>query len=226
MKSAFSIFIYLFLYCTIITPQAKAPDKSSIEMSKSNTLFIGCGIPIGDFGSNSATIKEAGFALSGLSFAYEMANPENTIPGMLTLGVALNPIDEESLTKINQTQFPNNHVTLSTGSYVNVTSMLGLQLETSVIPEIKLYGLAQGGVLFSYMPDWEIKVDNNSATQTFQISTSFAYEFGAGAKIYNTFNIGIRYLAANTEYVTTINENEFKMPLSTSILQIMAGIMF
>lgn len=226
MKTLFKTFLLINLLSNLIFAQAQAPESNIGEISKSNTLFVGLGIPTGDFSSTSATENKAGFAKSGFSFAYEMANPQNTIPGMISLGVALNPINEKALSKITQLQFPNNRVTLSSGSYVSVSSMLGLQLETSVLPELKIYGLGQGGVLFSYMPDWEIKVDNNSATQTFQISTSFAYELGGGIKLYNNFNIGVRYLASNTEYVTTISNTEFKMPLSTSITQIMVGIMF
>jgi hypothetical protein len=118
--------------------------------------------------------------------------------------------------------------TVSSGSYLTTWTMTGVGIETVASPTVKIYGLAQIGLLLSSVPDLTISSSyGTSVTQTTKMGTALAYGFGAGVLI-NRFNIGLRYYTGEPEYEHSVsfnggNSTTAKEKSPTTVLEVMIG---
>ncbi|HLP60382.1 MAG TPA: hypothetical protein VK186_16190 [Candidatus Deferrimicrobium sp.] len=199
------------------------------------TLYGGLAIPQGDFANATNTVPKAGFAKNGLCGGFEFGNTFNneSISGIAALSVSVNSMDQKALSSFVQTQTGSYNVSVTAGSYVTVMGLYGIKVKGPLSPTASIYGQAQAGFLFSSMPDWSITVSPSSypsspstVTEAFDWASTIAYGFGGGLELKDKFNIGVRYIGGSPEYTMTVKTTTTKMRLSTSILQIVFGVMF
>lgn len=191
---------------------------------------LGAVLPVGDFGTTDQ--PKSGFANTGIcldaSFFYTL---DDYIIWSSSVTFALNGISESSLEEsIRNTinaQFPNvfKNIKASTGSYNSTWIMSGLGTMLPVSPKINVYANGQIGLLLASYPDINVTLDSNSFTQTFNLGTSFAYAFSAGA-IINKINVAVKYLRGSPEYVETVEGTTSKVNFPMSVLTITVGYVF
>jgi hypothetical protein len=182
-------------------------------------LFGGAAFPQGDFGSTSG--QKAGYASTGYSGMLEgsMVLSDEIILVSSVL-VAVNSLDASSIEdKISP-------IRVSAGSYFTTWPMAGIGIETAVSPSVKIYGLAQVGLLISSFPDITLSYQGESITQTTKTATAIGLGIGAGF-IINKINLGMRYYSAEPEYEQTASysgvSNTAKVKLPASVLELLIG---
>jgi hypothetical protein len=219
------VLIVLLLSSFVFGQQWKNKNQwSDQEIPKTNTIFGGIGMPQSDF--SSTTSDKAGYAKLGGIAGYEIFN--NNIVG--TLAYAMNPGDDGALNEQWQSMFGSNSSASFEGNYSEFWLMGGYGFEPEMSGQIKVYGYAQGGLLFASMPDIKAKVGSSTITQTTSYATAFAFGVGAGIKINNQFVVGIRYYSGEPEYTQKATSGststEAKVKLPCTLLAITAGILF
>ncbi|MFA6598133.1 MAG: hypothetical protein WCS69_10450 [Ignavibacteriaceae bacterium] len=207
---------YFFVICCflpgVLTAQENAPSMNF-------SIYGGAALPQGDF--SGTTGDKAGYAKTGFCAMVEGAKSLNeSVNWVSSISLALNSMDETTIE--NQMSGPS----VSAGSYITTWAMTGVGFETVASPTVKIYGVAQLGLLLSSFPDVTISYGGVSVTQTTKMGTAFAFGFGAGVLI-NRFNIGLRYYTGEPEYEESASyggiSSTVKVKLPATILQLMVG---
>jgi len=211
-NSLYYFFVICYFFSGVLTAQEYAPPMSF-------SLYVGAALPQGDF--SGTTGDKAGLAKTGFCAMIEGAKSLNeSVNWVSSISLALNSMDESAIE--SQMSGP----TVSAGNYITTWAMTGIGFETVASPTVKIYGVAQLGLLLSSFPDVTISYGGTSITQTTKMGTAFAYGFGAGVLI-NRFNIGLRYYTGEPEYEESASysgvSRTVKVKLPATILQLMVG---
>jgi hypothetical protein len=213
-------------------------------------VHAGASLPQGNFGATDASQEESGFAALGGAVVGEYVYPLSTsglevVGSISAMGNKLDleaSIDEEAEEDIEQFEEEGGDFNTSSGYWINVPLMAGLQYKAEASPTIDVYGLGKAGVNFAKRPDTEVEAEREGASLTIEESSSWVnslgLSLGAGAVFNDQINVSLRYLNLGTPEITSegeVNvsregfddesretEIDYDQPLSA--IQVMVGI--
>jgi len=211
------MFSLIVLHANFINAQPEKEDKEFVV-----NVLGGISIPMGDFGTSKIE-KHSGYALVGLTIGIGFIHPNHENLNWITdCYVAFNGYNED----VRQVQIGNS-VNVDAGTYLNTWILTGLRISGYIAQSVKLFVYAQGGILFSSIPDITYSSNDESIEQTTDMGIAPAFGMGAGINI-NSFGISIRYLTGKAEHEQTIEIGrsigtaDIKIPVD--LLQVMLSI--
>jgi len=150
-------------------------------------------------------------------------------------------LEEGDIEDIKEFEEEGGDLSISSGYWINVPLMAGLQYKTEASPTIDVYGLGKAGVNFAKRPDTEVEAEREGASLTIEVSSSWVnslgLSLGAGAVFNDQINVGVRYLNLGTPEITNEGEVNLNSELNSvsreteidydqplSAIQVMVGI--
>lgn len=199
---------------------------------------VGVTFPNGDFGD-----EDEGGAATGLNVGIKYYYPLQTKGLSLFVGLDAfynglqGDIKDDLEDYINDYYAEGADITHS--AYLNIPITAGVNYAHPINEKIKAFGEVGLGFNYSKMTDQKIEWDEYDAemTTTFNASTTFAYNIGAGISINDKYSIGLKYNNLGThKYKTkyeiiedgdTIDKDSYKSDkLSISNIALVVGIRF
>ncbi|MBI2416560.1 MAG: hypothetical protein HYV28_01395 [Ignavibacteriales bacterium] len=207
----------VILFVTSTTVQAQAVSKPM-----QFRIMTGLASPTGDFSSTDGS-KTAGYATGNFCATLEVSTPINqNLNWISSISLAVNGLDEGKRSEDTKSN-------VTAGNYVTTWGLTGLGFEAPLEGGSKIYGLFQGGFLFSSFPDITFSDGTHAITQTTTSGIALAFGVGAGL-IINRFTIGIKYVAGEPEYERTASSGgstaTAKITLPANIILLEAGFNF
>ncbi len=202
------------------SPQGQKPLGQVLD-GNGICMFAGVSVPVGDFGSTSASSGGA----ANLGFCVGIEGSMELTPGfawLTSVDLSINSMDLDGLLGGTGLQG-------DAGSWVLVWAMTGLKFYGNTSSNGQVFGAAQIGLLFGNSPEVTLSSLGVSAVQKSSSATTFAFSMSGGFCIDGVI-LGLRYMVSEPEYdlmassglvsATTV----YKQP--TAVLQLTLGLLF
>lgn len=180
-------------------PTTAPTDSLSADHDKTSVarfgVFGGIVAPTGDFGSSGSS---GGDASLGYCLGAEVNLGKSPVTWYTSVVLSENSVDKTKL------GIPDG-VNADIGSWTSFWILTGIRSTSQVSPEVRFYGSAQIGILFSGPPDITINGSGASFSETMTGSGAFAFGFGGGVIANDKINFGLRFYYSKPQLDAVIN---------------------
>lgn len=242
MKKFNLLFVLFFCGVVILNAQTK------------HEFQIGLAMPSGDFADDDndyAIFEGSGVAATGFYLGYKSLTPIDSKGFFWTLsaGIMYNSLNsdftEDMEDRIKDDNGYNGSLETNFSKYINIPVMVGLQYETILSPNSKLFGEVGLGfnilklTNMSYSYDYYYYGDSYKyeVNSSFDPSVKIGYKIGGGIVLKDKYTIGLTYLGLGSHKVkyeteeifdgeTDKYKDRFEEALSISSLNITLGLRF
>lgn len=225
----------------------------NINAQTKSELQIGFAQPLGDFADydyNDAIGSGSGAASSGFYLGYKSLTPlgSKELHWTISAGIMYNALNSDYQSDyedyLKAFDLYTSGLESSFSKYVNIPILVGLQYETVISSNTKLFGEIAIGINYLKLTDMSFSWDyyesghtyNCDLAMTFKPSIQLGYKIGGGILINDKYSIGISYLGLGSHKLKfkidssvdseTVEGDElrFDQALSISSLNISLGI--
>ncbi len=199
-------FVFHFIIIQILCSFSLFAQQAPLKL----TLFANFTFPNGHFeekiGDNPRITnrfgfdygKNAGLANNGYGVGAEASQQAlaKNLHWIISARFLSNSVDHSQISSFFHNELGDSvNVSFENGKLMNIPILTGFSYDYTLLPDVRIYALLQGGLNITRQPYRKVMIDGEVVEETtFRTALDFGFEVGFGVEIKNKYNVGIRYL--------------------------------
>jgi len=161
--------------------------------------------PVGDFASSES--YKAGFAKKGYGIGADLLMvTDKNVDVAGTVHYFSNAID--GLAVIRTGEFPVGF-SMESDPFTTLTLLVGAKVRFPVMEQVTPYIMGQVGLMIGRFPGYIISDHIESFVATSSTGTAMAFSLSAGVRVFQSYDISVRYISGRPEYSSDISYTFF-----------------
>lgn len=187
MKYFFTTLIFTFLLVLTQVNSGFAQGDFSVH--------AGAAVPLSDFADDSYTNMDAAGAAVGFNLGLKYVHPlsENGLGVFGSFDFNYNGI-KQSLKDDIEDMFAGSGIEFKWYKYINMPITLGLDYKYEIAEGTSIFGNGGLALNFLKLTDFEMEMDGQTSTTSFDIGTSVGFKLGAGIILQDKYSLSLNYL--------------------------------
>lgn len=205
-KVAVVLFLLIQFYCG----KALFAQDNNLKVTLLSSMPLPSGQFAQDIGENPQITRRFGFDYGdrvglakpgyGLGIDVNQQVLVNNLHWTTSLSVLVNNADPSSVSSAFADILGDSvDISFDFGTWINIPLLTGFSYYVDLLPDVRMYGILQGGIYITDQPYRKAVVDGKVVEKTtFRMTPDFGFEIGFGLELYQNYHVGIRYLDLGT----------------------------